>query len=74
MKNEMKFTVLDEYVKINDKGDVYTPYDIINWQMNETGEIAFVRVGVFNSTGPNNHEFMIHNDSILWNTPTGEVR
>uniref|UniRef100_A0A8D2LPW5 G-protein coupled receptors family 3 profile domain-containing protein n=1 Tax=Varanus komodoensis TaxID=61221 RepID=A0A8D2LPW5_VARKO len=54
MKNRMRFTVLDEDVHINEKGDVYTPYDIINWQKNETGHIAFVQVGTFNMTDDDN--------------------
>ncbi|XP_061493103.1 vomeronasal type-2 receptor 1-like isoform X2 [Rhineura floridana] len=57
MKNEMKFTVLGEDVDINEKGDVYTSYDVLNWQKNENGEIAFVPVGTFNMTGENDMEF-----------------
>ncbi|XP_053160772.1 vomeronasal type-2 receptor 1-like isoform X1 [Hemicordylus capensis] len=70
MKNKMQFDVLDEYVDINDKGDVYTPYDIINWQMNDTGGISFVRVGLYNCTSETDDDFRINNDSIYWNTPT----
>ncbi|XP_042314466.1 vomeronasal type-2 receptor 1-like [Sceloporus undulatus] len=71
MKNKMQFTVLDEFVNIDDKGDVFTPYDILNWQKNETGDITFVKVGVFNMTGENNGEFFITNESIFWNNPSG---
>ncbi|XP_062988028.1 vomeronasal type-2 receptor 1-like [Elgaria multicarinata webbii] len=71
MKNEMQFTVLDEDVNINDKGDVYTPYDILNWQMNETGHISFVKVGIFNMTSETNKELVVNNESIFWNNPSG---
>ncbi|KAH0624097.1 hypothetical protein JD844_007460, partial [Phrynosoma platyrhinos] len=71
MKNKMKFTVLDEFVDINDKGDVFTHYDILNWQKNETGDITFVKVGIFNMTGEDNGEFFITNESIFWNNPSG---
>ncbi|KAJ6669372.1 hypothetical protein lerEdw1_008181 [Lerista edwardsae] len=70
MKNEMEFKVLDEDVDISDKGDVFTPYDIINWQMNGTDEIAFVRVGTYSAISEASDEFYINNDTIYWNTPT----
>lgn len=73
MKNKIHFTVLGEKLSINDKGDVYTPYDILNWQMNDTGEIAFVNVGKFNSTAAESYEFMVYNDSIFWNNPASAV-
>ncbi|XP_054839858.1 vomeronasal type-2 receptor 1-like [Eublepharis macularius] len=69
MKNKMEFTVLNETVHIDEKGDVYTPYDILNWQMNGTNDIAFVNVGKFNSSGAEDYEFMVYNDSIFWNNP-----
>ncbi|XP_032081587.1 vomeronasal type-2 receptor 1-like [Thamnophis elegans] len=69
MKNKMDFTVLDEHVKIDVNGDVYTPYDILNWQMNEAGEVSFIKVGTFNQTNESNKEFHIFNDSIFWNNP-----
>ncbi|KAJ7324677.1 hypothetical protein JRQ81_017697 [Phrynocephalus forsythii] len=69
MKNKMKFNVLGESVDINDKGDVYTPYDILNWQRNETDEIAFVKVGKFDMPNEVNREFHIYNESIFWNNP-----
>uniref|UniRef100_A0A674IA05 Vomeronasal type-2 receptor 1-like n=1 Tax=Terrapene triunguis TaxID=2587831 RepID=A0A674IA05_9SAUR len=70
LKN-VKFTTFDnELVKIDDNGDVYASYDIINWQLNETGEISFVKIGIYNDT-KDGHEMKIYNnDSIFWNTPT----
>ncbi|XP_020637503.3 vomeronasal type-2 receptor 1 [Pogona vitticeps] len=69
MKNRMQFDVLGEHVNINDKGDVYTPYDILNWQRNESDEIAFVKVGTFDMPNDDNREFHIYNESIFWNNP-----
>ncbi|KAL8187911.1 UNVERIFIED_CONTAM: hypothetical protein K2H54_057806 [Gekko kuhli] len=74
MKNMMNFKVLDEDVHIDSKGDVYTPYDILNWQMNGTSEIAFVNVGRFNSSTEEDFEFMVYNDSIFWNNPEAAVQ
>uniref|UniRef100_A0A8C3T490 G-protein coupled receptors family 3 profile domain-containing protein n=1 Tax=Chelydra serpentina TaxID=8475 RepID=A0A8C3T490_CHESE len=70
LKN-VKFTTFDnELVKIDDNGDVYASYDIINWQLNETGEISFVKIGIYNDT-KDGHEMKIYNnDSIFWNTGT----
>lgn len=73
MKNRMNFTVLDEDVYIDPNGDVYTPYDILNWQMNETGAINFVKVGTFNQTNESDREFHVFNDSIFWNNPARSV-
>nr|XP_028587193.1 vomeronasal type-2 receptor 1-like [Podarcis muralis] len=71
MKNRMTFSVLGEDVHIDDKGDVYTSYDILNWQKGENGEVAFVPVGTFNMTSETDMEFHIQNDSIFWNNPAG---
>ncbi|XP_075794481.1 vomeronasal type-2 receptor 1-like [Pelodiscus sinensis] len=70
LKN-VKFTTFDnELIKIDDNGDVYASYDIINWQLKETGEISFVKIGIYNDT-KDGHEMKIYNnDSIFWNTPT----
>uniref|UniRef100_A0A8D0B6C2 G-protein coupled receptors family 3 profile domain-containing protein n=1 Tax=Salvator merianae TaxID=96440 RepID=A0A8D0B6C2_SALMN len=73
MKNKMKFKVFDEDVHIDDSGDVYTPYDILNWQMNDTGQIQFVKVGIFNQTTKTNMEFRVINESIFWNNPARSV-
>lgn len=73
MKSTMQFKVLDEDVNIDPQGDVFTPYDIINWQMNGTDEIAFVRVGTYNAISKDSDEFSVNNDTIYWNTPTNTV-
>uniref|UniRef100_A0A8C4W473 G-protein coupled receptors family 3 profile domain-containing protein n=1 Tax=Gopherus evgoodei TaxID=1825980 RepID=A0A8C4W473_9SAUR len=58
LKN-VKFTTFDnELVKIDDNGD-----------LNETGEISFVKIGIYNDTKAG-HEMKIYNDSIFWNIPT----
>lgn len=40
MLNLQPLTGFRVAVKIDDNGDVYVIYDILNWQLNETGEIS----------------------------------
>ncbi|XP_003428976.2 vomeronasal type-2 receptor 1-like [Ornithorhynchus anatinus] len=56
-----------QQIKINEDGDTDGFYEILNWQMNEDGKIAFVNVGKF-SYGHQEFDMIIKNSSILWNT------
>uniref|UniRef100_A0A8D0HK83 G-protein coupled receptors family 3 profile domain-containing protein n=1 Tax=Sphenodon punctatus TaxID=8508 RepID=A0A8D0HK83_SPHPU len=65
----LDFTIFNgERVNVDTNGDVYVPYDLINWQMNENGEISLVKVGVHDES-ESGHEFFVDNASIFWNNP-----
>uniref|UniRef100_A0A3P9C2A6 Vomeronasal 2, receptor 1 n=1 Tax=Maylandia zebra TaxID=106582 RepID=A0A3P9C2A6_9CICH len=55
-----------EEIFFND-GDVDGFYDIINWQVNNNGEISYVTVGNYNGSAAPENRMTIMNDSIVWN-------
>lgn len=63
-----KWLVLDEY------GDVALGhYDILNWQLDDNGEVSFVTVGKFNFRS-DMFELIIPKDSpLFWNTESSKV-
>lgn len=61
-----------EEIFFND-GDVDGFYDIINWQVNNNGEISYVTVGNYNGSAAPENRMTIVNDSIVWNNDMLEV-
>lgn len=61
-----------EEIFFND-GDVDGFYDIINWQVNNNGEISYVTVGNYNGSAAPENRMTIMNDSIVWNNDMLEV-
>lgn len=57
-----------------DDGDVEGFYDIINWQFNNDGAIAYITVGHYNGSAAPEDQMTILNDSIVWNNAELEVR
>lgn len=57
-----------------DNGDVEGFYDIINWQFNNDGAIAYMTVGHYNGSAAPEEQMTVLNDSIVWNNKELEVR
>ncbi|XP_060052931.1 vomeronasal type-2 receptor 1-like [Erinaceus europaeus] len=70
----LKFTSQNgRKIEINDNGDVAGYYDILNWQLNDGGELTFVKVGRFMHVG-DKHELVMEKGAILfWNTELSEL-
>ncbi|XP_037835711.1 vomeronasal type-2 receptor 1 isoform X2 [Kryptolebias marmoratus] len=67
MKNvRYKMPNTEEEIYFED-GDIEGFYDIINWQVNSDGEIAYVTVGRYNGSAAAEDRLHINNDSIIWN-------
>ncbi|XP_007521142.2 vomeronasal type-2 receptor 1-like [Erinaceus europaeus] len=70
----LKFTTQNgRKIEINDNGDVTGYYDILNWQLNDDGEIAFVKVGEYTFTNSMHELLMKKNARIFWNTESSEL-
>lgn len=60
-------------IEINEDGDVTGYYDILNWQLDDNGEIAFVKVGEYIFTDSKLEFVLQKNATIFWNTESSEV-
>uniref|UniRef100_A0A8W4FHM2 Parathyroid cell calcium-sensing receptor n=1 Tax=Sus scrofa TaxID=9823 RepID=A0A8W4FHM2_PIG len=60
-------------IEIGDNGDVAGYYDILNWQLDDNGEIAFMKVGEYIFTNSKFELVMIKNATIFWNTESSEL-
>uniref|UniRef100_G3T500 G-protein coupled receptors family 3 profile domain-containing protein n=1 Tax=Loxodonta africana TaxID=9785 RepID=G3T500_LOXAF len=70
----LKFTTHDgKRMEIDENGDVFGYYDIINWQLNDDGEIAFVKVGEYMFTNSKFELVIEGNATIFWNTESSEL-
>uniref|UniRef100_A0A8C0CCR0 Parathyroid cell calcium-sensing receptor n=1 Tax=Balaenoptera musculus TaxID=9771 RepID=A0A8C0CCR0_BALMU len=70
----LKFTTHDGMrIEIDDNGAVTGNYDILNWQLDDNGEIAFVKVGEYIFTNSKFELVMIKNATIFWNTESSEL-
>ena len=45
-------------------------YELMNWQLDENGQVQFKVVGDFKSSGPPEKQLHIINKMILWNDGT----
>ncbi|MXQ80244.1 hypothetical protein E5288_WYG006305 [Bos mutus] len=60
-------------IEIDDNGDVTGYYDILNWQLDDNGEVAFVKAGEYIFTDSKFELVMIKNATIFWNTESSEL-
>ncbi|XP_039620037.1 extracellular calcium-sensing receptor-like [Polypterus senegalus] len=64
---EVKFkSPVGEFFSFDNNADPIAAYDIINWQRNADGSIAFVKVGQFDATWNSGNEFEINEEKIVW--------
>eukprot|EP00072_Mus_musculus_P003310 NP_001098085.1 vomeronasal receptor Vmn2r4 [Mus musculus] len=72
---EIKFVTHDgRKIELGSNGDVLNgSYDIINWHMDNTGEITFVKVGEYKFTR-SKYEFVLpKNSTLFWNTESSRL-
>lgn len=71
----IKFKTHDgKWIVLDENGDVlHGHYDILNWQLDDNGEISFVTVGKFNFRATKFELFIPNNSSIFWNTESSRV-
>ncbi|XP_077016967.1 vomeronasal type-2 receptor 1-like [Tamandua tetradactyla] len=60
-------------IEIDENGDIEGYYDLLNWQLNDDGEIAFVKVGEFRFSKYKHELVMKRNATMFWNTETSEL-
>ncbi|XP_078525106.1 extracellular calcium-sensing receptor-like [Lissotriton helveticus] len=60
-------------VFFNEKGDPPPRFDILNWQRQVDGSIQHVKVGTFDYSAPEGHQFIINESAILWNKGGAQV-
>ncbi|XP_028750360.1 vomeronasal type-2 receptor 1 [Peromyscus leucopus] len=73
---EISFEMHDgKRMVLDENGDVLNGhYDILNWQLDDNGEISFVPVGKFNFKSTTKFELIIpNNSSIFWNTESSKL-
>nr|APX52634.1 vomeronasal 2 receptor 1 [Microcebus ravelobensis] len=69
----LKFTTHDgRRIEIDENGDVTGYYDILNWQLDDNGNIAFVKVGEYVFTNSMFELVITKNTTIFWNTESSE--
>ncbi|XP_003498462.1 vomeronasal type-2 receptor 1 isoform X1 [Cricetulus griseus] len=71
----IKFKTHDgKWIVLDENGDVlHGHYDILNWQLDDNGEISFVTVGKFNFRATKFELFIPNNSSIFWNTESSRL-
>jgi len=58
-------------VKFDENGDPSgNSYELMNWQLDENGQVQFKVVGGFKSSAPPEKQLHITNNTILWNDGT----
>uniref|UniRef100_A0A8C9SD94 Extracellular calcium-sensing receptor-like n=1 Tax=Scleropages formosus TaxID=113540 RepID=A0A8C9SD94_SCLFO len=60
-------TAFEEKMRFDKNGDPVATYDLINWQMSDSGTVRFVTVGRFDGTLPPNRKLKISDQDIIWN-------
>uniref|UniRef100_A0A8C5MJ02 G-protein coupled receptors family 3 profile domain-containing protein n=1 Tax=Leptobrachium leishanense TaxID=445787 RepID=A0A8C5MJ02_9ANUR len=61
------------YIFFNNKGDPPAIYDIVNWQLGDTGNMEQVIVGIYNSSAPHGNTLTLNNAAFMWNTGDAQV-
>ncbi|XP_058517151.1 vomeronasal type-2 receptor 1-like [Ochotona princeps] len=60
-------------IEFDTNGDVVGYYDILNWQLDDNGDIAFVKVGQYVYTKSKNELIISNNSAIFWNTESSKI-
>ncbi|XP_027789665.2 vomeronasal type-2 receptor 1-like [Marmota flaviventris] len=70
----VQFTTHDgKTIQIDKNGDVMGHYDILNWQLDDNGEIAFMKVGEYIFTENKFELVFTKNSTIFWNTESSQL-
>ncbi|TSK38410.1 Extracellular calcium-sensing receptor [Bagarius yarrelli] len=63
---EVSFSLSGEQVSFDMKGDSIPSYDLINWQRLPSGDIDFIKVGLYDGAMGDGNELVIQDEKIKW--------
>ncbi|XP_048027297.1 extracellular calcium-sensing receptor-like [Megalobrama amblycephala] len=69
----VSFSVSGENVNFDDKGDSVPYYDLINWQKHSSGDIQFVKVGLYDGAQHSGRQLVIKEKAIMWSNQQNKV-
>ncbi|KAM4742053.1 extracellular calcium-sensing receptor [Anableps anableps] len=65
--NRVNFTTVDgERVYFDSNGDSPARYELVNLQITERGNVEGETVGIYDSSFPNDHQFIMNNIPVVW--------
>ncbi|XP_077050172.1 extracellular calcium-sensing receptor-like [Siphateles boraxobius] len=70
---DVSFSVSGENVNFDNKGDSIPYYDLINWQSHSSGDIQFVKVGLYDGAQHSGRELVIEEQAIMWSKQQNKV-
>jgi len=71
---EISFSVSGEEVNFDIKGDSIPSYDLINWQRHSSGDIQFVKVGLYDGAQHSGRKLVIEEQAIMWSNQQNKAR
>ncbi|XP_039613546.1 extracellular calcium-sensing receptor-like [Polypterus senegalus] len=66
LKNVNFTTIYGENIYFDRNGDPAAKYELVNWQMNNLGTVKFVKIGIYDASLPDGHQFIMNNIGIVW--------
>ncbi|XP_043932267.1 extracellular calcium-sensing receptor-like [Protopterus annectens] len=57
----------------DENGNPPAIYDVVNWQLTEREQVAYVTVGHFNSSSPKSYELIVNDSQIVWNQGSTQI-
>ena len=61
-------------VDFDENGNPSASYELVNWQLNENGDVSFVTIGNYDALLPEGKEFTMNGNNITWADNSSEVR
>ncbi len=71
---DVSFAIAGENVKFDNHGDSVPYYDLISWQRHTSGDIQFVKVGLYDGAQHSGRELMIEEQAIMWSNLHNKAR
>lgn len=71
---DVSFSIGGENVKFDNNGDSVPYYDLINWQRHTSGDIKFVKVGLYDGAQHSGRELVIEKQAIMWSHQHNKAR
>lgn len=70
---KVNFTLNGNRVSFDANGDPVATYELVNWQVVESGRVEFVTVGYYDASAPEGQVFVMHRN-ITWAGGQTQVR
>ncbi|XP_073785925.1 vomeronasal type-2 receptor 1-like isoform X6 [Danio rerio] len=71
---EISFSISGEEVNFDIKGDAIPSYDLINWQRSASGDMQFIKVGLYDGAQHSGKELVIEKQAIAWSNQQTKAR